>query len=316
MTTSVATLLNPVAIVEKNYTARAVVDWVAFIVKLGSASHGGYLKRQLESHGVSRAIPLNAGAGGAATEFRIELQHPERFAVISEIISRLKADYSITEEPVITAIEVSIDFLQKNGDVTAINEMTVRLMRSITPPEIINPRFANDVESIVLPDRRAKTDPKMTLYIGNNNADLLWRVYWKRTDETFVGDEGMRQPKWLPESEWRARTEVRIQGNALAALGIKHPADLGNFSFERLHACGYFKFCRKADGVAVMASNIWASTAAASLGIDENSPACVLGMFAQRDKRSRPLRLSRYLETDIELTENARLALRSLTRRF
>lgn len=316
MTTSVATLLNPVAVPEKNYTARAVVDWVAFIVKLGRTSHGGYLKRLLEAHGVSRAIPLNAGAGGAATEFRIELQHPERFAVIREVISRLESDYGLAEEPVVTGLEVSIDFWHKEGEELATKDITERLMRSITPPVINNPRLTNGLESIVLPDRRATIDPEMTLYVGNSGDDLLWRVYWKRTDDTFIGDEGERQPKPLPESEWRARAEVRIQGNALVALSIAHPADLESFSFERLHALGYYKFCRKAEGVPVMESNIWVRTMAASLGINENSPACVLGMFAQRDRRRRPLKLSRYLETDTELTEAVRHALRSLTRRF
>lgn len=311
MTKSVATHLAPVVIPERDFTARAVVDWVALVVKLGRASHGGHLKRLLESYGVSRAIPLNAGAGGAATEFRIELQHPEKFVVIREAISLLQADHSFTEEAVISGMEVSIDFWLRNDDVMAPKEFTERLMRSIAPPQINNPRLSNDAQSIVLPDRRAKIDPEMTLYVGNSNEDLLWRVYWKRTDDTFVGHEGKRQPKPLPESEWRARAEVRMQGNALAALGIKHPADLENFSFERLHALGYFKFCRKADGVPVLESNAWVKMMATSLGIDEHSPACVLGMFAKRDKRRRPLKLSRYLETDVELTEAVRHALRS-----
>lgn len=316
MTASVTTLLAPVSIPEKNYTANAVVDWVGFVVKLGRASHGGHLKRMLETEGVSRAIPLNAGAGGAATDFKIELQHPEKSDVIRKVTSRLETDYGFVDKPVVTGLEVSIDFWQKDSQALLTEEITKRLMMSITPPVIHNPRLANDTESIVLPDRRATIDPEMTLYVGNNSDDLLWRVYWKRTDETFVGDEGKRQPKPLPQSEWRARVEVRIQGNALASLGIVHPDDLEKASFERLHALGYFKFCRKIDCVAVLASNPWASAAAKSFGIDENSPACVLGMFARRDKRRRLLKLSGYLETDIELTESARLALRGLTRRF
>lgn len=316
MAKSVAKLHVPIVIPDRDYTARAVVDWVAFVVKLGRTSHGGYLKRLLEPYGVSRVIPLNVGSGGAATEFRIEMQHPEKFAVISEAISLLQADYSFTEESKISGMEVSIDFWLKNDDVMAPKEFTERLMMSIAPPEINNPRLSNDIESIVLPDRRATIDPEMTLYIGNKVDDLLWRVYWKRTDDTFVGDEGMPQPKPLPESEWRARAEVRIQGNALAALGIKHPGDLEKFSFERLHALGYFKFCRKAEGVPVLESNAWVKMMAASLGISEHSPACVLAMFGKRDKRHRPLKLSRYLETDTELTEAVRLGLRGLTRRF
>src|SRR5574343_1413739 len=70
MAKSVAKLHVPIVIPDRDYTARAVVDWVAFVVKLGRTSHGGYLKRLLEPYGVSRVIPLNVGPGGAATEFR------------------------------------------------------------------------------------------------------------------------------------------------------------------------------------------------------------------------------------------------------
>ena len=318
MATTVVSLLNHVAVPVKDHTARAVVDWVAFTVKLGRASHGGHLKRSLESFGVSRVIPLDAGAGGAAAKFRIELQHPDRYAVVSKVISRLQSDYGLSVVPVATGMEVSIDFCPKTPDAmgAGTRNITERLMRSIAPPEINNPRLANDTESIVVPDRRAKIDPEMTLYVGNNGDDLLWRVYWKRTDDTFIGDEGKRQPKPLVEAEWRARAEVRLQGNALIALGITHPADLEGFRFERLHTAGYFKFCKKAEGVPVLASSVLVRAMAESLGIDENAPACVLAAFAQRDRRRRDRKLSRYLETDTELTEAVRNALRGLTRRF
>ena len=45
MATTVKSLRIPTIVPEKDYTARAVVDWVAFTVKLGRASHGGHLKR-------------------------------------------------------------------------------------------------------------------------------------------------------------------------------------------------------------------------------------------------------------------------------
>lgn len=306
---------SPVVISERNYSPHAVVDWVAFVVKLERASHGGYLKRQLESMGVSRAEPLNMGAGSAATEFRITLQHPQKYDVIREAVTRLEKDYGFAEPPVVDGIEVSVDFWPKDVVLSG-REITERLMRSITPPEIYSIRLAKKWESMDLPDRRSEIDPEKTLYIRNIDDSLLWRVYWKRTDETFVGDEGKRVAKPLPESEWRARAEVCLQGKTLAMFDIHQLDDLESFRFERLHTHGYFKFCRKVADVAVLKSNIWVNAVSEKLGIDENSPACVLGMFAMRDKRRRSLKLSRYLETDMELTEAARQALRSLTRRF
>jgi hypothetical protein len=303
-----------VGIPQRTYTPKAVVDWVAFVVKLDRASHGGHLKRTLEK-GVSRVKPLNASLGGAATEFKIELQHPERYAIIQDVIDCLEGSHGIKEKPTLTAMEVSVDFWPKDKEAGDILKQTERLMMSITPPEINNPRLVSHDHSILLPDREANVDPEKTLYIGNKGDDLLWRVYGKRTDETFVGDEGKRLPKPLAQSEWRARAEVRIQGNALAALNLINPGDLTYFSFERLHALRYFKFCHIAKAEPVL-SNIWAAAAAKSLGIDEYSPACVLGTLGRRDKRHRPLQLSRYLRTDTELTEAARGALRGLTKHF
>jgi hypothetical protein len=293
----------------------AVVDWVSFIVRLEHTSHGGHLKRKYEAVGVSKVEPLNAGAGGAATEFRFTIQHPERYQVVQDLIDSLHDSHGLSAPPVLDGLEVSADFWPLSDDPAELVDLTKRLMLSITPPVIENPRLANNKKSVVLPMGK-DVDPEMCLYVGNVKSDLLWRVYWKKTDETYIGEENKRLPKPLPKTEWRARAEVRIQGEALTKLGLTTPHDLEHFRFEQLHPLGYFKFCRHATGVAVLRSNIYVQAAAESLGIDEDSPACVLGMFARRDKRRRPRKLSRYLVTDTELTEAARGALRTLSRRF
>lgn len=315
MTASVAKTLNSQAVELKDYTARAVVDWVAFTVKLGRASEGGYLKRWLEKHGVSQAEPITAGTGNAATQFLIRLQHPERFAVIQAVLDDLDGRYRLVEPPIVQALEVSLDFVGKGPD-PMLQEITEELMRSLVPPVITNPRVYDKGLMVGLPDRQVQLDPEMTLYIGNDKDDLLWRVYWKRTDETSVGEDGKRHPKPLPEDEWRARAEVRVQGAALVELGIKRPLDLQHFAFERLHAQGYFKFARYAANEPIMGRFPVLKLAAKSLGVHEQSPGCVLGMFGRYDQRRRRLKYSRYLETDTVLTEMARQALRKLTQRF
>lgn len=296
----------------RSFRAVAVVDWVSFVVRLARTSHGGYLKRTYENLGVSHADPLNAGAGGAATEFRIRLQHPDRYQVIRELLDSLDESHGLCGAPTLGCLEMAVDFLQEGGGGA---DLTKRLMTSIRPPVIVNPRLANRFNSVVLPSG-ADIDVDMSLYVGNKGDDLLWRVYWKRTDETFVGEDGKRVAKPLHESEWRARAEVCIQGATLNDLGLTAPGDLEGFRFESLHSRGYFKFCRPAEGVAILKSNPYARSSAAALGVDTNSPACVLGMFARRDARRRSLQVGRYLTTDTELTEAVRQALRGLTRRF
>lgn len=294
----------------------AVVDWVSFIVQLKKASHPGYLKRKYEAVGVSRVIPLNSGEGSAATDFRIELQHPENYQVIQDLIDSLHDNHGLYAPPVLDGLEVATDFRPLTEDPDELADMTKRLMMSIKPPLIKNPRLANKYSSETLPSK-AEVDPAFTLYIGNKKGDdLLWRVYLKMTDETYIGDDNKRVPKPLPKTEWRARAEVRIQGEALTKLGLMTPGDLEHFRFEQLYSLGYFKFCRHATGVPVLRGNRYVEAAAKSLGVDETSPACVLGMFARQDRRGRPLNLGRYLVTDTKLSDAARGALRGLTSRF
>lgn len=303
------------AIPSANLQPVAVVDWVAFTVKLRNASHGGHLKRKYEGIGVSHAKPLDAGPGSAAHAFRITLQHPNSSHIIQDLLDDLERSYGLSEAPTLYALEVAVDFWPTGNDFGAGADITKHLMLGLTPPVLSNPRLVNDAPPTHLPTG-AEIDTCRTLYIGNDTDDLMWRVYWKRTDETFLGDDSKRYPKPLPETEWRARAEVRLQGAALSALGLATLMDLANFSFQRLYSLGYFKFCRHATGSGVVASNPFALYAAQRLGVDQDSPACMLGKFGLKDSRDRSLKGSRNLRTDVKLSEAARSALRSLSRRF
>lgn len=294
---------------------RAVVDWVSIIVRLKRASNPGYLKRAFEHVGVSQVIPKDLGPGGAATVFEIRLQHPERYEVIRDLIDGLELTYGFVSAPQLEELEVAVDFWPLTDDMAEQEEMTKRLMMSIAPPVINNPRIADGGMTILLP-KGTEIDPQMTLYVGDKDDELLWRVYWKRTDDTFVGDDGKREPKPIPEEQWRARAEVRLRGGKLRVMGLSVPSDLEAFKFERLHTQGYFKFCRRDADTPVRSLLPILQPAYDSLGINDKSPACVLATKAKRDSRHRPLKISRFLTTDTELTDAVRGALRSLTRRF
>lgn len=315
MNTGAAVLTAPYAQPSSNLQPVAVVDWVAFTVKLKNASHGGHLKRKYEDIGVSHAKPLDAGLGSAARVFRIVLQHPDKYGVIQDLLDDLGLTYGLSEAPVLDALEVAVDFWPIGNDVGAAADITKRLMMELTPPLLNNPRLVDDATLSYLPTG-ADINIRRTLYIGNDDEDLMWRVYWKRTDETVVGDDSKRHPKHLPEVEWRARAEVRLQGVALSSLGLVTPMDLATFSFQRLYSLGYFKFCHHAAGNGVVASNPFALYAAQRLGVDQDAPACMLGKFRRKDSRGRSLKLSRNLLTDVELSDAARSALRGLSRRF
>lgn len=298
---------------------RAVIDWVIFIVELKRNSHGGHLKNRYEGIGVSYALPLDAGAGGAAKRFRFHLQHPANFGVIDALLSDLDEVYGLVSPAELEAMEVSIDFYHESANVSALRAMTERLMHSVTPPVITNPRVYGgcfDLSDGVLPGRGTTLTAEKTLYIGNKGDDLMWRVYWKRTDETYEGEEGKRVPKPLQSTDWRARVEVRLKGKAMDRFNLTYVRDLEGFSYERLHSAGLFKFTKRVSGSGPLFTNPWSQAGAKSLGIDGESPACVFNQFGRRDKRKRQRQVSHHLVTDTELTEASRQALRSLTGRF
>lgn len=298
---------------------RAVVDWITFVVELKHSSHGGYLKTSYEDIGVTYARPLDKGAGGAANRFRIHLQHPDNFGIIDALLTDLDVRYGLAYPVELEAIEVSVDFYHESACPAALSTMTQRLMNAITPPVITNPRVFGDRFDIAgghLPSRQPMVSADRTLYIGNDDDDMMWRVYFKRTDDTYEGEVGRRVPKPLPPTEWRARVEVRLQGEVLRDLGLTHAKDLEHFTFERLHTAKLFKFTKRIDGRKPLLTNPWSQAAAKSLGDGSDWPSCIVNRQGRHDSRGRMRQTSRHLVTDRELTEASRLALRGLTGRF
>jgi hypothetical protein len=297
----------------------AVVDWVAINVELKRNSNGGHIKSAYEHLGVSHALALDKGAGGAASRFEVRIQHPASYEALDALLTELDTKYGLAATPTLTAIEVSIDFYHEDADNSALASLTERLMLSLAPSVIENPRIVGEdwnYAAGLIPSRKV-IDATKTLYIGNRNDDLMWRVYWKQTDETFLGEDGKRVAKPLPHEQYRVRVEVQIQGKALADLNLIKVTDLRDFSYERLHTAGLFKFATRKSVSTPIFRNPYSAGAGKALGIDDDSPACVMNLFGRRDKRKRVRKsLSRHLITDRELAEASRYALRQLSRRF
>lgn len=298
----------------------AVVDWVAFEVELNKRSHGGYLKNTYSKYDVSYAKPLDKGDGGAASKFEIRLQNPANYGRLSHLVAEVKNDYGLASEPKLLGIEVSLDFYHTSHDLTALKSMTESLMLGITPTiKYGNPRLIgkkSDHQNECYPFKNG-VDADRTFYFGNDGDDLMWRVYLKRTDDTFIGDEGKREPKPLPPSEYRARVEVSITGNALAGLGLEKLSDLQSFRYERLYSAGLFKFTKRdLDSVPLRSEDPRRKLIYEKLGVTDKSPACILNKYNRRDARHREKKLSLYLVTDKKLSEASRQALRRLTARF
>lgn len=296
----------------------AVVDWIALNIELDQKSNGWSIKKAFEHLGVSYALSIDKGAGGSASKFNLRIQHPTEYAVIEKIISDLDTKYGLVSAPQLSGLEVSIDFHHQTANVLALEAMTKRLMLSIAPSTIDNPRIIGkrfDFSGGVIP-KSSFINATKTLYIGNKQDEVMWRVYFKCTDDTYVGEDNKRVTKTLSPEEFRSRAEVQLQGKILEQLNLVSAGDLQNFHFEKLHSAGLFKFAKRDYSSGQIFTNKFATAGATSLGINDHSPACVLNLFGRRDSRGRARQLSRHLITDIELTEASRLALRRLTQRF
>lgn len=296
-------------------TPVAVVDWIAFQVKLEKNSNGWSLKKAYEKFGVTHARALNHGPGGAASDFEIRMQHPASYDLIEKLLSDLANAYGLASEPSLVATEVSIDFFHQTSDLEALKAMTERLMRAITPPNVHNPRLIGKAFDTSCPIKKGH-DVEKTLYIGNRHDDLMWRVYLKRTDDTFIGEDCERLPKPLPQSDCRARVEVCLRGQALTGLGLNKLSDLRGFQYERLYSARLFRFTKRNLASGPIFKTEVTKLAAKSLGITDNSAAWVLSKYGLLDGRRRKRKLSRHLVTDKELGEASRNALRRLTSRF
>jgi hypothetical protein len=296
---------------------KAVVDWVVLEVHLGRASHGGYLKNTYDALGVSHVDPIDPSAGGAASRFHFRVQDPDSAASLQELLDSLANTYGLVSEVFVKAIEVSVDF-HEGADEATLDAVTHRLMRSITPPLDQFPRLIGDGRDLASPwvTAGANLDTSKSLMIGNEDDDLMWRVYQKRTDRTVVDDSGKRIAKPISPANWRARAEVRIQRGALAVIGLSTFAELCSFRFESLHSKGYFKFTMPSSPENIVGSNSYSRAAFKSLGIDGDAPAAVLNTFWRNDDRGRRRLLSGKLATDQDLTEACRHALRRLTGSF
>ncbi len=299
---------------------RAVVDWIELEIRLVKRSNGGSIHRWSRDFGASYAKPIDVGPGGAGSTFRVLVQNPECIGQLREMVANLEKqilrnqpDSGIIRPIAVSAIEISADFKPKCPDLAKTHDMTKRLMLSVRPPIIKNPRWVNTIGKIRQSDdlfpKAPLVDPTHTLYIGNKRDDLMWRTYTKVTDETYL-ENGTRKAKGLLPDEYRARVEVRTQGAELTLLGIKVLDDLDGFRFEKLNSVNWFHFKKRPE-----IKSIYAIAAAKAVQLHE-TPAYRLDECDLNDIRGRSRKQRKMLRTDTELTEATRNALRRLSARF
>lgn len=208
----------------------AVADWIQVRVVTKAPTHPWVLWRQHDW--ASWVQSENPQPSGTATSFVITVQTPKNWAELKRHLDSLEAVRPLTSKPELTAIEVAFDAFSKDQDRSLLESMAVRLFRTTTKPVSDNRRAAGRSKHLAqgIPNHaavRRVLGEGLPILVGNVKDDLMQRCYIKMTDHAPLTLEqraiGADRPTLtkvdLPITQHRARSELRVQGAAIAKLG-------------------------------------------------------------------------------------------------
>lgn len=294
------------------FKAQACIDWLALVVTTTRPTQFQHIQATLRElcGSILWVEALDAQDGGVATTFSITF--PDHLAnschIIQGWLDALSARYPFAGMPTIRAIEVACDFRHKAGSARDTLAMTHRLQSSLFAPAGTKPRQFDPIISgnRYLDNEGARINPEWNFRIGNEWDYLSWQAYFKRTDATQA----------LPKSQWRARVEVTLRGDALRRYELNSLDDIARFRFDRL--TGLFRFRRPIDPNRLASGDLYKLTAIiANRRVHDATPERGIHSFdrvGRKDYRWRNTTRaeSRHLEPDHELQDAVKGALKRL----
>tara|TARA_R110002074_G_scaffold96092_1_gene208975 strand:- start:39 stop:1238 length:1200 start_codon:yes stop_codon:yes gene_type:complete len=242
------------------FRAKAVIDWLDIDLGLPRQTQGVHINRTMKAEaGVSvyaQALEKSGLIADSSSDtrtsdrFRIRLQEPTRF-VVEKLLAVLGSRWGGVWDPILRAIEVSVDFKPRVPSNSNLYAMTGLLQRHFVPFSLnagrrgARPRVVVE-SSVGSKVTRHLFDPKThvycapyvdgTLYFGAREDPISWRIMAKVSDQRT----GSVATELTPDLH-RSRIEVTLQREALVSLGIVSLEDLSDFRFERLKT-EYFGF--------------------------------------------------------------------------
>ncbi len=246
------------------YRFRAVVDWVELRFELDRQTQFQHVQAVLEPHlrATPYVKPLDPGPGGASSQFSARFQDPPSLAEISSACSALGKKFKLLKQPAITGLEVSIDAYprsEKDADRTLMAAVLQRTLfterdywnnandrlrfvtssNSATTAHKVIPEKAGDLSDRLLdPEQLTVPFGNTTVYLGAKDNDVSYRIQNKVADKRNAAT-GTMVP--LPPDKKRARIEVTLQSDELAALTLGDLQSFRTFRFARLQG-RYFRF--------------------------------------------------------------------------
>lgn len=238
------------------YSCGAVIDVIELSIVLSKPTQWMWVKDEIDG-----ALGINSFVESVpkltvSQTFRIRVQDPT-MGGLKLLAHALDARFGIDAQPVVTELEVSVDFRPKKPDQAARDLMFGVLVRHHMPETDIfsakrdRPRYswargegnishvfgdsrrtANVFEKIMLStehDRQVLVDA--TYYVGAKGAHVQWSIMDKVKDHQNIGAGTLFE---LNEKQKRTRIEVTLSQEALKLMGLKELSDLQTFNFRGL----------------------------------------------------------------------------------
>lgn len=261
-----------------DYTTSAVIDWIDIRVLLNRRTQFRHLQENiaiilnkkvhiensLVAERAHNAVFSPVIANTSDDVFYIRFQEPD-IVQLRSVMAMIKTKYGLALDPLISGIEISVDFYPKIASALDRAKM-VRVLTNhlITKRDIItehrdrpravwgkfrgeyqrvlagNPNFSENANTQLLIDTEWDHAPyaDATVEIGAKEADVRWRIMDKvidtqnRSAGTYVS---------LKEEEKRTRIEVTLTGEELDELNLQTFDDLAELNFSSLQG-RYFRF--------------------------------------------------------------------------
>lgn len=249
-----------------DYTTSAVIDWIDIRVLLNRKTQFQWLQGDIEKILNKIAYVANSLENKNAPDdvFYIRFQEPD-IVKLRSVMAVIKTKYGLALDPLISGIEISVDFYPKTVSVLdrakMVRVLTNHLMSKrdvITEhrdrPRSVwgkfrgeyqmvlagNPNFSENANTQLLIDTEWDHAPyaDATFVIGAQEADVRWRIMDKVID---TQNRSAGTYEVLKEEEKRARIEVTLTGEELDELKLQTFDNLAELNFSSLQG-RYFRF--------------------------------------------------------------------------
>jgi hypothetical protein len=247
-----------------DFKCKAVIDWIVILLWVKRDTQFQWIKKEIDT-ATGRNVHVDAldeTPGGVASEFEVRIQDAD-LRIVKCAVDVIEARFGLNIDPIIRAIEISVDFTPKSPSQELRSKLVGVMVRHLMPTRDIithrrdRPRYSwgrwdGETRAVLaLPKKSTKIDQAListesdlpayidaSFYMGGKGSDCSWRIMDKILDKQNLTDDSRQI---LPEEERRVRVEVTLLRPAIKKLGIDFLDDLWGYSFTKMQG-DFFRF--------------------------------------------------------------------------